>query len=293
MVIDYVVPMVFADDVEWQKLHEKVGGRFDSNNTVEHVRYRNWGTERLLIECVMKFMPWLRNIYIMLAQESQKQDWMDELGVKVVYHREFIPERFLPIFNSRGMEMFLKNIPGLSDTFIYGNDDMFPVKPLSEEDFFVDGKPCQRYKQKDFPLVPNQYHRACRNGLNFVAKEFGFEYQRTWLKNGHSIAPILKSSCEHLWKRGGREIEASITPYREECNFNQYIYGWYQHFTGNYVEHSPSRKYVNVKNGIDGIIEALSGDDYQIVCVNDNEVVDDIELFAKFVRSAIKKKLRN
>ena len=293
MVIDYVVPMVFADDVEWQKLHKKVGRRFDSRDPNENVRYRNWGTERLLIECVKKFMPWVRNIYILLAQESQKQAWMDKLGVKVVYHREFIPEKFLPTFNSRGMEMFLKDIPGLSDTFIYGNDDMFPVKPLKEEDFFVDGKPCQRYTQKDFPLVPSQFHRACRNGLNFVAKEFGFEYQRKWLKNGHSIAPILKSSCEHLWQRGGKEIEASLTPYREECNFNQYIYGWYQHFTGNYVEHSPVRKYVNVKNGIGDIIKALSEEDYQIVCVNDNEAVDDIEPFAKVVRLALEEKLKN
>jgi hypothetical protein len=32
--------------------------------------------------------------------------------------------------------MFLHRIPGLSERFIYGNDDMFPLSQLEPEDFF-------------------------------------------------------------------------------------------------------------------------------------------------------------
>jgi hypothetical protein len=293
MAIDYVVPMVFADDKEWQELHKKVGSCFDSSNPYEHVRYRNWGTEHLLIRCVKTFMPWVRTIYVILAQESQMQPWMDDEGVRVVYHRDIIPSRFLPTFNSRGIEMFLHNIPGISKTFLYGNDDMFPVAPLKEEDFFVDGLPCQRYTTKDFPVFPNQYHLACLNGLNFVAREFGIRYERKWLKGGHSISPILLTTCRYLWQHYGTDIERSLTPYRDVCNYNQYIYGWWQHFKGMYVEHAPSRKYVNVKSGVDSIREVLASDDYSIVCVNDNEAVDDIEPFAAVVRTYLEKKLNS
>ena len=216
---------------------------------------------------------------------------MDEEGVRVVYHREFIPERFLPMFNSRSIEMFLKDIPGISNHFIYGNDDMFPIKPLTPEDFFVDGKPCIHMTEKPFPVLPNNYQAACREGLNFVAKEFGKQFRSSWLKNGHSIAPIVKGTCAHLWERGGKEIEASISPFRQPYNFNQYIYSWWQYFAGEYVDKVPTRKYVNTRKTVEEVVATLEDEDTSIVCVNDNECVEDYERYGKAVRKCLKLKL--
>lgn len=294
MTIDYVVPMVFHDDVVWRENFRKVGSVYDESNLMNFVRYRSWGTERLLIQLVKKNMPWLRNIIILLAQESQKQEWMDEEGVRVVYHREFIPEKYLPTFNSRGMEMFLKDIPGISDCFLYGNDDMFPLKPLEPTDFFRPAEkggallPCIHMTEKPFPSSPNNFQMACREGLNFVAKEFGKRYRVTWLKNGHSIAPILKSTCEHLWERGRQEIEASITAFRLPQNFNQYIYSWWQYFAGEYVDSVPTRKYVNVRKSVEEVVAALYDDEMKIVCVNDHECAGDYRAYASAVRNALK-----
>ena len=134
MAIDYAVPMVFHHDKLWQEDYRKVR-QYDENDLVNFVRFRSWGTERLLIQCIRKYMPFVRTIFIILARESQKQAWMDEEDVRVVYHREFIPEKFLPTFNSATIEMFLHRIPGISDRFLYGNGDMFPLSILSESDF--------------------------------------------------------------------------------------------------------------------------------------------------------------
>lgn len=285
--VDYVVPMVFPDDPVWRDDFERVCYPYPDG----HVRFRSWGTEHTLIRLVKKNMPWVRTIHVLLACESQKQPWMDEEGVHVVYHRDFIPERFLPLFNSRSIEMFLKDIPGLADKFIYGNDDMFPLSPLEETDFFIGGKPCQSMTVHDFPVNPNNFHEACLNGLNFVASEFGITFTTTWLKNGHSIAPILKSSCEHLWKRGRDAIEDSVSPLRERKNFNQYIYSWYQHFSGQYVEKAPKQTYVGIRSGLTATLDAINDPDSGIVCINDHELCFNFEQFVSAVRKALANKL--
>ena len=298
--IDYVVPMVFPTDLLWRAdLSERQGSKF-SMNQGNAVRYRSWGTEELLCRCVRKFMPWVRDIIVILARGSQYQPWMKDIeGLRVVFHNEFMPPECLPNFNSRAIEMFLHCIPGLSDYFIYGNDDMYPLSPLKAEDFFAlaqDGKtvlPCQHHNVKRFPAKPNNFHIACFGGLNFVASEFGKEFTTTWLHGGHSIAPILKSSCLHLWQRDPVRMMNSVTPFRNVVNFNQYIFSWYQNLSGMFIDHTPPNKYLSVKRPVSEIIEAMMSPDCGIVCVNDNECCEDFKPYALAVREMMNHKLLN
>ena len=288
--IDYIVPMVFPDDHEWQRdLRRASRGSYSDP---DGVRYRSWGTEQLLIQCIRKFIPWVRDIIILLARESQVQPWMK--NVRIVFHRDFMPSDALPTFNSRAMEMFLHCIPGLSDYFLYANDDMFPLAPLAVEDFFRDGMPCQHMELKDFPECPNNFQIACLGGLNFVAEEFGLHFNNKWIKNGHSVAPILKSSCEHLWQRSPDRIMASLSPFREPKNFNQYIYSWYQHFSGKYVDYMP--KCCLLKAHIhtpEQMVAAILDPQNQIVCINDNENCPDYHRHAAMVADAINRRLNS
>lgn len=285
MVIDYVVPMVFPDDAQWRRDIEVAG----ISHPERHVRWRSWGTERHLIRLVKKNMPFVRNVYVLLARKSQKRDWMDEYGVRVVYHKDFIPGRFLPLFNSRSIEMFLKDIPDLSENFLYGNDDMFPLSELSESDFFIDGKPCIKMDEKEYPEKPNNFQRACMCGLNFAAREFRAPFTDTWLKNGHSIAPILKSTCEHLWQVGGVDIIRSISKFREPYNFNQYIYSWWQYLSGNFVDKAPKRSYVSVHMPVEDIEKVMLAKGQGIVCVNDNGCAGSHDEYASSVLTILEK----
>lgn len=288
--IDYVVPMVFHQDMEWRDALMSAGRRYDETNTEEFVRYRSWGTEQLLVKCVKRFMPWIRTIYVLLAQESQKQPWMDDEEVRVVYHEEFIPKKFLPTFNSRCIEMFLKNIPDISELFIYGNDDMYPVAPLKEEDFFVDGKPCLHYTEKPFPEAPNAYHIAALGGLNFIAGQFGKRYNRTWLKGGHNLTPMVKSTWEKLWNDHREKIEHSITPFRDIKNYNQWLCPWWHFLSGNYFDHSPKRCYTGTRKSVEEVVATIHSD-IQVVCVNDNECEKDYMKYGRAVRRALEEKL--
>ena len=291
MEIDYVVPMVFDDDVLWQNdyiANHRARGYAVKNN----VRFRSWGTEHQLIRCVKKFMPWVRNIFIILARESQVRPWMEEEGVNIVFHKDFIPFKYLPCFNSCTIEMFLPYIPGLSEYFIYGNDDMIPLSPLTEEDFFVDGKPCQHLTLKIFPKEPNIFQQKCMNQQNLIGSAFGIHFTDTWFRTGHSIAPMVKSLCLEVRNKFKKEIEDGITLVRKPTSYNQYIYVLWQHFTRNYVDKTPKRKYTNIKDGFDKMRSVIEDPDSGIVCINDHEDVLDISGYASMVVELIEDRLK-
>lgn len=287
--IDLVVPMVFPEDEEWR--HDFL--RYHSGEACSHVRFRSWGTEELLVRCFDRYMPWLHTIYVLLARESQVRPWMGKYSkVRVVLHREFIPEKYLPCFSSPCIEMFLGRIPDLSERFIYANDDMYPLSPLQPSDFFLDGKPCVHFREPLFPERLNVFHRKCLNQQNMIGAPFGKHYVRTWLYTGHSYAPILKSVCEAVWETHGEEIEKWISPMsRNDHSFNQYIYLLYQRFAGLDIDHTARTQYADENKVTRSIPYLINDPEAGVVCLNDNENIRDWQQRASLVRDTITAKL--
>lgn len=80
--------------------------------------------------------PWIRNIYI--VTNGQVPSWLDTTNprVHIITHAMIFPNAsFLPTFSSPAIEMNLHRIPGLSDYFIYFNDDVFLGRPVFPYDF--------------------------------------------------------------------------------------------------------------------------------------------------------------
>ena len=129
--MDAVITYVDGLDPIWQAEYASaVGGEILAK------RYRDWGTLRYLLRGIEKHIPSVENVYLLVSGISQVPAWIDKDQVRVVLHKEIIPEVFLPTFNSTTIEMFMHRIPGLDEQFIYFNDDMFPVLDCSPEDFF-------------------------------------------------------------------------------------------------------------------------------------------------------------
>lgn len=292
--------MVFPEDIKWRHDYVTANGNWrDDKSALGNVRYRTWGTEPLLVKCIQKFLPWVRDIVILLAKPSQVQEWMvaetksqyEGPRLRLVFHRDFMPADKLPTFNSRAIEMYLHRIPGLADYFLYGNDDMFPLAPIREEDFFQDGLPCFRTTTKAFN-PDSAFHIACMNGMNFVGREFGKHYSTGWLHMGHCTVPMLRKTCEMFWQRWPKEMERSVTKFRTVQNFNQYIYSWWHILSGQYIQHAPQRDYVSTKlNTISEMRDSIRSAQ-GILCINDNEAVGDIRPYAAAVGQEIEMKLR-
>lgn len=77
------------------------------------------------LRSIEKYAPWIRNIF--LVTNGQVPNWLDVNHPKIhlVNHSTIFPNKnHLPTFNSLAIESHLYEIPGLSDDFIYLNDDM-------------------------------------------------------------------------------------------------------------------------------------------------------------------------
>lgn len=125
------------------------------------------------LRSLFEFAPWVRHVYIVTC--GQVPHWLDTdcPRVTVVPHAEiFRNKSHLPTFNSVAIEANLVNIPGLSDDFIYFNDDMFLGKPVIPEDWITAEGKFKIYSRS----VPQEFeviHLEASNGDNGIKKAPG------------------------------------------------------------------------------------------------------------------------
>ena len=128
--MDAVITYVDGRDPLWLEDYRKY-----VNTSVNAKRFRDWGTLKYLLRGIQTHIPFIRNVYLVVARESQVPDWVDRNELKIVLHRDIIPEEYLPTFNCNTIELFLHRIPGIDEEFLNFNDDIFPVADCRPEDF--------------------------------------------------------------------------------------------------------------------------------------------------------------
>eukprot|EP00887_Chlorella_sp_A99_P006635 scaffold3.g6635.t1 len=91
------------------------------------------------LAAVAHYMPWLRHIWVVSMQQRFDLGlYTEEVRRKVSFvdHADIVPAANRPLFNSLAIELFLHNIPGLAERFVYLNDDMLMAAPLERRDAF-------------------------------------------------------------------------------------------------------------------------------------------------------------
>ncbi|WP_151771629.1 stealth family protein [Streptomyces abyssomicinicus] len=100
-------------------------------------RYTSHDELKYSLRSLEMYAPFVRNVYI--VTDGQTPSWLDTsaAGVKVVDHKEiFSDASVLPVFNSHAIGTQLHHIDGLSERYLYFNDDVFLGRPVTAEHFF-------------------------------------------------------------------------------------------------------------------------------------------------------------
>lgn len=145
--------------------------RFEDN---EELRYS--------LRSIEKHAPWVRNIFI--VTNGQIPSWLnlDNPRVKIVTHQDvFRNLSHLPTFSSPAIESHIHRIEGLSQKFIYLNDDVMFGKDVWPDDFYSHSKGQKVYLT--WP-VPN-----CAEGC-----------PGSWIKDGYCDKACNNSACD--WDGG-------------------------------------------------------------------------------------------
>jgi hypothetical protein len=138
--IDVVYTWVDDGDTEWQgrkaealsRIH--IGGL--NKYSVNDERYRSHDELRYSLRSLDYFAPWVNHVYLVSA--GQVPAWLATSNprITVVDHQQIFPDAALPTFNSHAIEARLHHIEGLSEHFLYLNDDVFFGRPVKPELFF-------------------------------------------------------------------------------------------------------------------------------------------------------------
>lgn len=274
--IDYVFPYVDNKDPNWikifneytkgQKKDEEINGdkRFNSNEELLKFKFR----------AIEKYMPWINIIHFIVQSESQIPKWLDRNKVNIVYHDEIIPKEQLPTFNSSTIEMYINNIVGLSNKFIYGNDDTFPNNKLSPSDFFTkDNKIITNIHKRKFYDM-NWYHML-RNSMALIYKLCNItSYRRNYIDSpNHVDVPMIRDNNIELYNNQLDVIYKSSSMFRQNNNFSQFIWVLYSI----YKKGGINKKMFNMKTLIinehkqELIKELTISNSVEYLCINDNE----------------------
>ena len=136
---DYPVDIVYTwvDDTlpGYRKLLHDYG---DTTDDLNPNRTRdNLDLLKYSLRSLEKYVPWLRNIYILTCR-PQIPAWLkDNSKIKVIHHDEIIDKIYLPTFNSFCIVSFMAEIQHLSSRFLYIEDDML-FGNVVPQDYFVD-----------------------------------------------------------------------------------------------------------------------------------------------------------
>jgi hypothetical protein len=96
------------------------------------VRFVNVGEIAFSVQSVVKYLPWVRTIFIVTDSQVPpvSRPLIHSGRVRTVDHQDLIPAAYLPTFSSRVIESCLHRIPGLSEVFLYNNDDYMHFSPV-------------------------------------------------------------------------------------------------------------------------------------------------------------------
>ena len=180
----------------------------DTGAEAGDVRFRNRDELRYSLRSLHTYAPWVRNVF--LVTDDQMPSWLDteHPDIKVVSHREiFADSSLLPTFNSHAIESQLHRIEGLSEHFIYVNDDVFFGRPLTPSRFFHSNGMSKFYRSPtSIPISEitdddEGYFAAAKNNRRLLQEAFGETATHGFL---HAPHPLRRSVLEQIAERGRR-----------------------------------------------------------------------------------------
>ena len=266
MKIDFVIPYVDNKDKVWLQTYidyftkRKMPQKLVDLHTE---RYEDIGLINYQLKLVERNMQFINNVFLLLSNVEQKPKDLPSF-VKVVLHKDFIPNKYLPTFNSTTIEMFLWNIQELGEYFIYANDDMLPCLPMSESDFFGNDKIKIRFSGENIKAkISTQFRLQCLNSFQHVADRLHIPHGKyNFIKPLHSFTPMRKSHCKECYSLLEDLILPNIRAYRTDYQHNQYIYPIYELLKYGTLDSTIDFHYTEVR------LEEKIDLNHQIVCIN-------------------------
>ena len=307
--IDFVVTWLDSSDPNWI-------AEYDKYRPIKHnedkARFSNWDLFRFWFRSVEQYAQWVNKVYLVTCGHYPK--WLNSYHPKLILvkHSDYIPQKYLPTFNSRCIELNFGRIEGLSEHFVYFNDDMFLNAPVMPETYFKKGLPVDfnyervflgiKYNPQDLfgielSLLCNiaviNYHFNRRKVIQQAPwKWYGKHHTKPSFKQSllllrkerfegftyrHTEQPFLKSVFKEIWEKEPFMLDKSCTKFRVAESLTPYFVRYWQFATNRFYPENPKGRYQGFSirgNTLERIIEVLKDTSTTSLCINDSPCCD-------------------
>lgn len=305
--IDFVVTWLDSTDPEWQKAYATYSPNAKGDKS--EARFRNMDIFKYWFRSIEAYAPWVHNIF--LITNGKFPDWINRNNpkLKLISHEDYMPKECLPTFNSCAIELHMHKIQGLSEYFVYFNDDNLLNSPVKPDYFFKDGLPCDINKETcynvpiytskdrfgiymsmlaDIGIINSHFRRwdsVRQSPIRWFGKHLGLKgiimslllsKQRLFIgfSNYHIEQAYLKTTFSEVWEKEHDFMASSCSRFREEITANPYIFRYWQFATNRFYPMKRSGKYFFLigRNHIDEIAKALKDVKIASICLNDSSL---------------------
>ncbi len=315
--IDFVITWVDDTDSAWRQRKAEFSS-LDGDDRDE--RYRDWDLLYFWFRGVEKHAPWVRKIHF--VTEGHLPAWLNVNHPKlnIVKHSDFIPKEFLPTFNSNVIELHMHKIPGLSDQFVYFNDDFFITRELRPTDFFEGvlpkdmlafqpvvanpDNPVMSHLFLNDSLIYAKYFNKRENAKSQPLAYFNLGYPAlyfcynllelafprfTGLYTVHGPSAFNKSTFDELWQLEGEALLAtSNNKFRSKDDLNIYLFREWQKLSGKFKPTNVKKQlaYFDVDSENNALIKAIKNKKCKFTVINDANKNIDFERAKAEIKNA-------
>ncbi|WP_307852449.1 stealth conserved region 3 domain-containing protein [Glaciihabitans sp. dw_435] len=277
--IDMVFSWVDGTAIEFQRaralrMQAYVVGEGDDSEA----RYRQIDELKYALRSVYMFAPWVRRIFI--VTDSPRPVWLDDHpSVTIVRSEEFFQDvSVLPTHSSHAVESQLHHIPGLSEHFLYSNDDMFFGRPVTPDMFFSPGgitkfiEATTRIGLGENNPARSGFENAARVNRRLLQERFG---RVTTRHLEHAATPLRKSVLDEMEREFAEDFRrTAASPFRSSTDISvtNSFYHYYALMTGRAVVQTEARVlYIEttLKVALKEMDSLLKQRSYDFFCLND------------------------
>jgi hypothetical protein len=287
--IDVVYTWVDDTDPAWRAQREAAMAQLklpatDADRSAYHAsacgaaRFRSHDELRFSLRSLEMYAPWVRRVYLVTA--DQVPAWLntDHPRLRVVSHREiFADPSVLPVFNSHAIESQLHRIPGLSEYYLYLNDDVFFGRPVAPDTFFFANGIAKYFLAS--AAIPSSSRRLDDDLLTCVAKNNRDLLERTFGRSitarfQHTPHPQRRSVLEEMERRHPEvfaAVAASKFRHPEDVSIAAALHHYYAFALGKAVPSRISSIYLDLSHphAEYRLAQLASKRNVDVFCLND------------------------
>lgn len=280
--IDIVYTWVNGDDPKWQKKKAQYENRLsaeDINESSYNIsRFASRDELKFSLRSVEMFASWINHIYI--VTDGQVPEWMDQSNRKItiIDHREIFRDKsVLPVFNSHAIEAQLHRIPGLSERYIYLNDDIFFGRRVSPDHFFYSNGISKFFLSnavldistptaRDLPVMS-----AAKNNRLLIEREFGRTVTNKFKHTPHPQLREINESLEEKFPSIFEAVSSSRFRHPDDYSIPSALHHYYAFGQGKAVPSNIRYFYLDLSNEIAErrLAQLLTERSYDVFCLND------------------------